>query len=98
MVDDVVVNIDELAEEVVVSIDEELEEIFILVTEPGDRMEIREDWVEPYSYIGKALSESEDTDPVWKIFRIEVAADGTVVAIEKANGVKWTDRLTEIYN
>ena len=58
--------------------------------------ERRNDWVAPYSYCGSAPNGSAESASVWKIYRIQVASDGTVTTLSATN-VKWTDRLTVIY-
>lgn len=57
----------------------------------------KQDWVEPYNYIGKAPVGSLDSQSVWTIKRLTVAIDGTVIT-ETALNVKWNDRLTAIYS
>jgi hypothetical protein len=56
----------------------------------------RHHYVAPYSYLGIAADGSEDTAPVWRITRIDIAPDGTTtqaLAVDAA----WTDRLTVTY-
>lgn len=48
------------------------------------------------TYIGLALSGSLDTDPVWRITRLTVPADGEPTTAV-ASGVTWTDRATHTY-
>jgi hypothetical protein len=66
----------------------------------GDAVEIalarRHDWQAPYSYCGKATGTPLDSDPVWTITRIELAADGTTTTTQAVN-VAWDDRLTATY-
>ncbi len=40
---------------------------------------------------------SLESDAVWKIVRIEIAGDGSVVEIKTLNNVKWSDVLTLIF-
>jgi hypothetical protein len=57
----------------------------------------RHKWLSPYSYNGKAVAGSSESDAVWKIVRIEVAGDGSVVEIKTLNNVKWSEILTLIF-
>ena len=57
----------------------------------------RHKWLSPYSYNGKAAAGSLESDAVWKIVRIEIAGDGSVVEIKTLNNVKWSDVLTLIF-
>jgi hypothetical protein len=54
-------------------------------------------WQDPYSYNGSAFIGSSESDAVWKIVRIEIAGDGSVVEIKTLNNVKWSDVLILIF-
>lgn len=56
----------------------------------------KQDFQTPYSYCGIANPGSAETDSVWKITRIQVAANGTTTT-KRATAVKWTDRYTATY-
>ena len=56
----------------------------------------KQDFQTPYSYCGVAAPGSAETDSVWKITRIIVAANGTVTTAV-ATAVKWTERYTSTY-
>ena len=58
---------------------------------------LRHDFVSPYSYCGKALSGSLETQSVWTITRIEVLSDGTTTTTSATN-VDWTNRYTHTYS
>jgi len=58
---------------------------------------LRHDFVTPYSYCGKALSGSLETQSVWTITRIEVLSDGTTTTTSATN-VDWTNRYTHTYS
>lgn len=58
---------------------------------------VRHKWLSPYSYNGKAAAGSSESDAVWKIVRIEIAGDGSVVEIKTLNNVKWSDRLILVF-
>ena len=55
------------------------------------------DSVNNFLYCGVAPYQSNITDLVWTISRIEVFIDGTTT-VSVANNVAWTDRLTTEYN
>ena len=57
---------------------------------------LRHDFVSPYSYCGKALVGSLETQSVWTVTRIEVLNDGSV-SVSIANNVNWIDRYTHTY-
>ena len=57
----------------------------------------RHKWLSPYSYNGKAVAGSLESDAVWKIVRIEIAGDGSVTETKTLNNVKWNDVLTLIF-
>lgn len=63
----------------------------------GLKDKVRHKWLSPYSYNGKAAAGSLENDAVWKIVRIEIAGDGSVVEIKTLNNVKWSDVLTLIF-
>jgi hypothetical protein len=58
--------------------------------------ERRHDYLAPYSYCGKAVIDSLESEFVWTITRIELATDGTTT-ITHAVDVAWDDRLTATY-
>ena len=58
---------------------------------------LRHDFVSPYSYCGKALVGSLETQSVWTITRIQVLEDGLTTTTTATN-VNWTDRLTHTYS
>ena len=58
---------------------------------------LRHDFVTPYSYCGKALSGSLETQSVWTITRIEVLSDGTTTTTSATN-IDWTNRYTHTYS
>jgi hypothetical protein len=61
----------------------------------GTTGEVRSDFVEPYSYVGTAPRDALETDPVWKITRIDITPpSSTALAFD----VAWTDRLTAVYS
>lgn len=64
---------------------------------PAITYEKRHKWINPYSYNGKAPLGSSESDAVWKIVRIEIAGDGSVVEIKTLNNVKWSDVLILIF-
>jgi len=59
--------------------------------------ERRNDYVDNVLYLGKAPELTLDSEPFWKIRKIEVFIDGTTT-VSVANNVAWTDRLTIEYN
>jgi hypothetical protein len=73
----------------------------------GDKLTIEIDYIitttkrhlfdNPYDYMGIAPTRSLESDAVWKIVRIEIAGDGSVVEIKTLNNVKWSDVLTLIF-
>ena len=63
----------------------------------GIEYALRHDFVSPYSYCGKALANSLETENVWTINRIEVFDDGTTT-ITSATNVDWTNRYTHTYS
>jgi hypothetical protein len=58
---------------------------------------LHHEWDPPYSYCGVAPNGSEDADETWMITRIELDADGDVVATLTATDVAWDDYLTAEY-
>jgi hypothetical protein len=58
--------------------------------------ERRHDYVAPYSYCGKAVIDSLESESVWTITRIELATNGTTT-VTHAVDVAWDDRLTATY-
>jgi hypothetical protein len=60
-------------------------------------LEVRSDWVAPYSYMGTAPADTLDSAEAWRIVRIEVETDGTVT-VTTADPATWDDRLTEVYS
>jgi hypothetical protein len=96
-VEDVTVNITDLAPAVILNITEAQEDLLLQILDAGVRKQMKQEWVDPYLYIGKAVKGALTTDAVWKIFKIRVNLDGTVV-VTRAVLVKWSDRLTVIYN
>jgi hypothetical protein len=54
------------------------------------------DWVEPYNYMGRAVTGSPEDAPIWFITRIEITEEGHTI-IKHATAVKWTERLTATY-
>lgn len=58
---------------------------------------LRHDFVEPYSYCGRAILGNSESSSTWNIIRIEVLNDGSVITTE-ANNVTWTGRLTHSYS
>lgn len=57
---------------------------------------LRHDYVSPYSYCGKAIVGSLETQNVWTITRIEILSDGST-SVTTATNVDWTNRLTHTY-
>ena len=57
----------------------------------------RHDYVEPYSYVGRAPQFSLEESNVWEITRIQNLTDANVL-ITKALNVSWTDRNTHTYS
>jgi hypothetical protein len=57
---------------------------------------LRHDFVSPYSYCGKAVVGSLETQSVWDITRIEILDDGSTV-LTNATDVDWTNHLTHTY-
>jgi hypothetical protein len=57
----------------------------------------RHDYVEPYSYVGRAPQLSLEESNVWEITRIQNLTDANVL-ITKALNVSWTDRNTHTYS
>jgi len=94
----VVANITEVVETVTAEIEEVVESVEALVHDASIKRMVRHAVSNQFVFIGKApLGSAEDAE-VWTIYRIETDLDGTVVAILKATGVKWTDYLTETYS
>jgi hypothetical protein len=58
---------------------------------------LRHAWDSPYSYCGVAPAGAVDADETWTITRIELDADGDVVATLTATDVAWDDYLTAEY-
>jgi hypothetical protein len=56
----------------------------------------RHDFVSPYSYCGKAIVGSLESQSVWTITRIQVLSDGSTT-VTSATNVDWTNRLTHTY-
>jgi hypothetical protein len=56
----------------------------------------RSDWVAPYSYCGVAPVGSLEGNPVWTIYRITVANDGSSIT-QSATSVTWTGRYSHVY-
>lgn len=96
MLETIVVNVTEVVETVKVSATEIVEEVFVQIAGTKITKEFRQEWVEPYDYIGKAEKESMETAAVWKVYRVKVNPDGSV-EIKKAFPIKWSERLTETY-
>jgi hypothetical protein len=59
--------------------------------------EKRHAWDSPYSYCGVAPAGAVNADETWTITRIELDADGDVVATLTATDVAWDDYLTAEY-
>jgi hypothetical protein len=55
------------------------------------------DYVEPYSYVGRAAQSSLEGSNVWKITRIQNLTDANVL-ITTALNVSWTNRYTHTYS
>jgi hypothetical protein len=55
------------------------------------------DYVEPYSYVGRAAQSSLEGSNVWKITRIQNLTDANVL-ITTALNVNWTNRYTHTYS
>jgi hypothetical protein len=90
-------NITEISEIITGNLREVVECISGNVTEGATIYTRRHKWLSPYSYNGKAAAGSLESDAVWKIVRIEIAGDGSVVEIKTLNNVKWSDVLTLIF-
>lgn len=56
----------------------------------------RSDWAAPYSYCGLAPIGSIESNPVWTIYRITVANDGSTIT-QLATSVTWTGRYSHTY-
>lgn len=56
-----------------------------------------QDFQTPYSYCGIADVGSVENNNVWKITRIEVFMDGTILS-KVATNVAWSDRYSITYN
>ena len=55
------------------------------------------DFQAPYSYCGLGNVNNSQNDNVWKITRITVNSDGTIIT-ETATNVAWSDRYSITYN
>lgn len=58
----------------------------------------RHAWEDPFDYIGIAPLHALEADPVWRITRQTVAANGTISARAVAENVPWTGYATQAYN
>ena len=58
---------------------------------------LKHDFVSPYSYCGKAIVGSLESQSVWTITRVEVLSDGTTSTAQATN-VDWTNRYTHTYS
>jgi hypothetical protein len=96
MVERIVVDIIERADEIEANVVETLDSLFVELNDAGEKREFRQDWDDPHSYIGKAPLGSAEGAEVWRIFKILVNPNGSVV-ITKAYPARWTERLTETY-
>jgi hypothetical protein len=57
-------------------------------------VDVRSDFVSPYSYIGVAVAGSATSSPVWRVTRIDI---GPPVVQQLADPIEWDDRLTATY-
>jgi hypothetical protein len=57
----------------------------------------KHDFVSNTSYCGYATIGSNENENVWRIAKIVVATDGSTTTTTATN-VKWSERLTIIYN
>jgi hypothetical protein len=64
---------------------------------PALEKELRQDFVSPYSYCGKADAGASESSNVWLVTRIQILDDGTTT-VTTANNVNWTNRYTHIYS
>lgn len=94
--EDVTINIVDLTEQVDLDIVDLSEEVVLEIIDAGVRKQMRQEYVAPHLYIGKAAKGEPESDPVWKIFKLLLNVDGSVV-VTSAVLVKWTERLTVIY-
>lgn len=70
-----------------------------LIAKIPDSFIVRHDFVDgipSYNYLGKAVSESLDSEFVWTIKKLTIDADGTTT-ITTAVDVDWTNRYTHTY-
>ena len=56
------------------------------------------DYAGTISYLGRAPSGSELTDPLWRVKKITTTIDGGVLSVETAIDIPWTDRFTATYS
>lgn len=96
-INDVQIIIDEITDTVqIIVIDGPEDLIQIIIKDGSDAREIREEWVDPVCYVGKAPAGSAEDEAVWNLYKITIAADGSTALLVAVNK-KWTDRLTIIY-
>lgn len=57
-------------------------------------VDVRSDFVAPYSYIGVAVAGSATSSPVWRVTRINI---GPPVVQQLADPIEWDDRYTAVY-
>jgi hypothetical protein len=50
------------------------------------------------SFLGRAPSGSELSDPYWRVKKITTTIDGGVLSVETAIDIPWDDRLTAVYS
>ena len=56
------------------------------------------DFVSPYSYCGIAPEGTLTSVAEWDVTRIELSAEGAVIATLSASPIAWDDRLTAVYS
>ncbi len=61
------------------------------------KLQIKHDFVEPYSYCGKAAKGEAETASSWTIIRLNINAQGEIVATQTAQNAAWSSRLTLEY-
>lgn len=73
-------------------------DLVITIDEPAQKKQVLFDYSEPdVVFIGKASLQANQDDDTWTVKKIEVNLDGTTTT-STATNIKWSDRLTAIYN
>ena len=101
--DKIIIEITEINDVVNLEIEETCDTVILVIEDIGtagqDAINYirRHDYVTNVSYCGYAKRLSLEDAPVWHISKIVVATDGSTTTTT-ANNVKWSERLTIIYN